>query len=52
MKFPPANYNKYPVVRVQDDETFLVPAAVESYTIRPYGASEGKLCATLKAFVR
>lgn len=33
-------------------ETFIVPAAVESYTIRPYGASEGKLCATLKAFVR
>lgn len=33
-------------------ETFIVPAAVESYTIRPYGTSEGKTCATLKAFVR
>lgn len=33
-------------------ETFIVPAAVETYTIRPYGASEGKECATLKAFVR
>lgn len=33
-------------------ETFIIPAAVESYTIRPYGTSEGKTCATLKAFVR
>lgn len=33
-------------------ETFIVPAAVGEYTIRPYGASEGKECATLKAYVR
>jgi mannose-6-phosphate isomerase class I len=33
-------------------ETFIVPAAVGSYTIRPYGESEGKECATIKAFVR
>jgi mannose-6-phosphate isomerase class I len=33
-------------------ETFIVPAAVGPYTIRPFGASEGKTCATLKAFVR
>ena len=33
-------------------ETFIVPAAVGAYTIRPYGLSEGKECATLKAFVR
>lgn len=33
-------------------ETFIVPAAVGSYTIRPYGESEGKTCATLKAYVR
>lgn len=33
-------------------ETFIVPAAVGEYTIRPYGESEGKECATLKAFVR
>lgn len=33
-------------------ETFVVPASVESYTIRPYGESEGKTCATVKAFVR
>jgi hypothetical protein len=33
-------------------ETFVVPAHVAEYTIRPYGESEGKECATLKAFVR
>lgn len=33
-------------------ETFIVPAAVGGYTIRPHGAAEGTRCATLKAFVR
>lgn len=33
-------------------ETFIVPASVGEYTIRPYGESEGRECATLKAFVR
>ncbi len=33
-------------------ETFIVPASVKEYTIRPYGASIGKKCATMKAFVR
>lgn len=33
-------------------ETFIVPAAVGAYTIRPHGVSEGKECATLKAFIR
>jgi mannose-6-phosphate isomerase class I len=33
-------------------ETFVVPANVTEYTIRPYGESEGRECATLKAFVR
>ena len=33
-------------------ETFIVPAAVGAYTIRPYGESEGKQCATIKAYVR
>jgi hypothetical protein len=33
-------------------ETFIIPAAVSSYTIRPYGESEGKQCATIKAYVR
>jgi len=33
-------------------ETFIVPAAVGQYTIRPHGPSIGKECATMKAFVR
>jgi hypothetical protein len=33
-------------------ETLIVPAAVGAYTIRPCGLSEGKRCATMKAFVR
>ena len=33
-------------------ETFIIPAAVGQYTIRPHGGSEGKRCATIKAFVR
>jgi hypothetical protein len=33
-------------------ETFIVPASVGDYTIRPYGGSEGQECATIKAYVR
>lgn len=33
-------------------ETFIIPAAVGEYTITPYGESEGKKIATIKAFVR
>ena len=33
-------------------ETFIIPAAVGDYVIRPHGESEGKRCATIKAFVR
>lgn len=33
-------------------ETFIVPAAVGPYTIRPHGPSEGQQCATMKAFLR
>lgn len=33
-------------------ETFIVPESVAEYTIRPYGESEGKRCATVKAYVR
>lgn len=33
-------------------ETFIVPAAVSEYTVRPFGKSEGKECATLKAYIR
>ncbi len=33
-------------------ETFIVPASVGPYTIRPHGPSIGNKCATMKAFVR
>lgn len=33
-------------------ETFIVPAHVGAYTIRPHGPSVGKECATMLAFVR
>jgi hypothetical protein len=33
-------------------ETFIIPESVKEYTIRPHGESEGKECATIKAFVR
>ncbi|MFZ4400771.1 MAG: class I mannose-6-phosphate isomerase [Bacteroidales bacterium] len=33
-------------------ETFIIPAFVKKYTIQPYGKSIGKLCGTIKAFVR
>lgn len=33
-------------------ETFIVPAAVGEYTIRPSGESTGKVCMTIKAYIR
>jgi len=33
-------------------ETFIVPAAIGRYTIRPHGPGEGQECATIKAYVR
>lgn len=33
-------------------ETFIVPAIVGAYTIRPFGPAAGRECATIKAFVR
>ena len=33
-------------------ETFIVPAAVGAYNIRPHGPSVGRQCATVKAFIR
>lgn len=33
-------------------ETFVVPACLGNYTIRPHGESAGKECVTLKAYVR
>ena len=38
--------------RVHYAETFIVPAAVGPYTIRPDGQSENCECATIKASVR
>jgi len=42
----------FPPFVVHFAETFIIPAAVGDYTIRPHGPSEGKGCATIKAFVR
>lgn len=33
-------------------ETFIIPASIGEYTIRPHGVAEGSRCATIKAFVR
>lgn len=33
-------------------ETFIIPANIKEYTIRPYGKSENKECMTIKAYVR
>lgn len=33
-------------------ETFIVPASVKKYTIRPHGKSAGRQCVTIKANVR
>jgi hypothetical protein len=43
---------QFPPFVVHYAETFIVPAAVGDYVIRPHGPSEGKTCATIKAFVR
>ena len=44
--------NKFNPFIVHYAEVFIVPANVSSYTIRPYGESEGMECATIKAYVR
>ena len=33
-------------------ETFIIPAALEEYTITPTGKSEGQECIVIKAYVR
>ncbi len=33
-------------------ETFIIPAAVGRYSLRPHGIANGRECATVKAFVR
>jgi mannose-6-phosphate isomerase class I len=44
--------NKFEPFVVHYAETFIVPAAVGKYTVRPSGPAAGTECATLKAFVR
>ena len=44
--------SSFPPLIVHYAETFILPASVGSYTIRPHGPSLGRKCATIKAFVR
>ena len=44
--------NRFEPFTVHYAETFIVPASVGRYTIRPCGESAGRECATLKAYVR
>lgn len=44
--------NKFEPFIVSAYETFIIPASVGEYTIKPYGNSEGKEIATIKAYVR
>ncbi len=44
--------NRFEPFVVHYAETFILPAEAGDYTIRPFGASEGRECATIKAFVR
>ncbi|MGA7632287.1 MAG: class I mannose-6-phosphate isomerase [Terriglobales bacterium] len=43
---------KFPPLIVHYAETFIIPAAVGGYVIRPHGLSAGQRCATIKAYVR
>ncbi|MCY3412246.1 MAG: class I mannose-6-phosphate isomerase [Candidatus Heimdallarchaeota archaeon] len=44
--------NKFSPFIVHYAETFIIPANVGEYTIRPHGPSEGSEIATIKAYVR
>jgi mannose-6-phosphate isomerase class I len=46
---PDGRFEPFPVHYA---ETFIVPAAVGRYTVRPHGPAPGRECATMKAFVR
>jgi hypothetical protein len=44
--------NDFEPLVVHYAETFVVPASVGAYTIRPHGPGCGQECATIKASVR
>jgi mannose-6-phosphate isomerase class I len=44
--------NEFEPLVVHYAETFIVPASVQQYIIRPYGRSVGQKCITIKASVR
>lgn len=44
--------NRFEPYIIHYAETFIVPADVGAYTIRPYGESAGQECVTIKASVR
>jgi len=44
--------NKFEPFIVHYAETFIVPAAVGEYTVRPYGRSKKRRIATIKAYVK
>ena len=45
-------YDEFEPFIVHYAETWIMPAHLGEYTIRPYGSGEGQRCGTLKAFVR
>lgn len=44
--------NQFEPFIVHYAETFIVPACVGKYSIRPHGQSKGNYCGTLKAYIR
>lgn len=42
----------FPPFVVHYAETFIIPASVGEYTIRPHGEAEGKNCKVIRAFIR
>jgi mannose-6-phosphate isomerase class I len=44
--------NEFEPMVIHYAETFIIPAQVKEISIRPYGKSEGKTIATVKAFVK
>ena len=45
-------HNAFEPFVVHYAETFIVPAGVDEYIIRPSGEPEGQPCATIKAYIR